>query len=92
MRSLAQEFAPQKIRVNAVAPGTIRTPINRSAWETEEAMKNLLELIPYKRIDEPDDIAEAVLWLASDLSDYMNGATMFVDGAMSTYPAFRGAG
>ncbi|ODT81906.1 MAG: sugar dehydrogenase [Nitrosomonadales bacterium SCN 54-20] len=92
MRSLAQEFAPRKIRVNAVAPGAIRTPINRSAWETEEAMKNLLDLIPYKRIGEPDDIAQAVLWLASDLSDYMNGATMFVDGAMSTYPAFRGAG
>jgi glucose 1-dehydrogenase len=92
MRSLAQEFAPQKIRVNAVAPGAIRTPINRSAWGTEEAMKNLLDLIPYKRIGEPDDIAQAVLWLASDLSDYMNGATMFVDGAMSAYPAFRGAG
>ena len=92
MRSLAQEFAPQKIRVNAVAPGAIRTPINRSAWGTEEAMKNLLALIPYKRIGEPDDIAQAVLWLASDLSDYMNGATMFVDGAMSDYPAFRGAG
>jgi glucose 1-dehydrogenase len=55
-------------------------------------MKNLLDLIPYKRIGEPDDIAQAVLWLASDLSDYMNGATMFVDGAMSAYPAFRGAG
>jgi glucose 1-dehydrogenase len=92
MRSLAQEFAPQIIRVNAVAPGAIRTPINRSAWGTEEAMKNLLALIPYKRIGEPDDIAQAVLWLASDLSDYMNGATMFVDGAMSAYPAFRGAG
>jgi glucose 1-dehydrogenase len=92
MRSLAQEFAPLKIRVNAVAPGAIRTPINRSAWGTEEAMKNLLDLIPYKRIGEPDDIAQAVLWLASDLSDYMNGATMFVDGAMSAYPAFRGAG
>ena len=92
MRSLAQEFAPQKIRINAVAPGAIRTPINRPAWGTEEAMKNLLDLIPYKRIGEPDDIAQAVLWLASDLSDYMNGATMFVDGAMSAYPAFRGAG
>ena len=92
MRSLAQEFAPQKIRVNAVAPGAIRTPINHSAWETEEAMQNLLRLIPYGRIGEPADIAHAVLWLASDLSDYMTGTTMFVDGGMSAYPAFRGAG
>jgi glucose 1-dehydrogenase len=92
MQSLAQEFATHRIRVNAVAPGAIRTRINRSAWETEEALENLLELVPYGRIGEPDDVAHAVLWLASDLSDYMNGTTMFVDGGMSAYPAFRGAG
>lgn len=92
MQSLAQELATQKIRVNAVAPGAIRTRINRSAWETEEAMKQLLSLVPYGRIGEPADIGQAVLWLASDLSDYMNGTTMFVDGGMSAYPAFRGAG
>jgi glucose 1-dehydrogenase len=92
MQSLAQEFAPQKIRVNAVAPGAVRTPINRSAWEDEDARKALLALIPYGRIGEPADIGEAVLWLASDLSDYVNGTTLFVDGAMTAYPAFRGAG
>lgn len=92
MQSLAQEFAPQKIRVNAVAPGAIRTPINRSAWEDEDARRALLSLIPYGRIGEPADIGEAVLWLASDLSDYVNGTTLFVDGAMTAYPAFRGAG
>jgi len=92
MQSLAQEFATHRIRVNAVAPGAIRTRINRSAWETEEALENLLELVPYDRIGEPEDVAHAVLWLASDLSDYMNGTTMFVDGGMSAYPAFRGAG
>ncbi|SOD40013.1 glucose 1-dehydrogenase [Nitrosovibrio sp. Nv4] len=92
MQSLAQEFAPHKIRVNAVAPGAIPTRINRSARETEEATGNLLSLIPYGRVGEPADIAHAVLWLASDRSDYMNGTTMFVDGGMSTFPAFRGAG
>jgi glucose 1-dehydrogenase len=92
MQSLAQELAPERIRVNAVAPGAIRTPINRGAWETPEAMTTLLNLIPYGRIGEPPDIATAVLFLASDLSDYMTGATLFVDGGMSLYPSFRGAG
>jgi glucose 1-dehydrogenase len=92
MQSLAQEFAVHKIRVNAVAPGAIRTEINREAWETESALGKLLDLIPYGRIGEPSDIGQAVLWLASDLSDYMNGTTLFVDGGMSAYPAFRGAG
>ena len=92
MRSLAQEFAKHKIRVNAVAPGAIRTPINRAAWETAESLQQLLALIPYGRIGEPEDIARAVLWLASDDSDYVNGTTLFVDGAMTAYPGFRGAG
>lgn len=92
MQSLAQEFAGHQIRVNAVAPGAIRTEINRSAWETEEAMNTLLGLVPYGRIGLPADVGQAVLWLASDLSDYMNATTMFIDGGMTAYPAFRGAG
>lgn len=92
MQSLAQEFAKHRIRVNSVAPGAIRTPINTAAWETEEALKNLLDLIPYGRIGEPEDVGQAVLWLASDLSDYVNATTLFVDGAMTAYPGFRGAG
>jgi glucose 1-dehydrogenase len=92
MKSLAQEFAPKRIRVNAVAPGAIRTPINRTAWETEAATQDLLKLIPYGRIGEPTDVAQAVAWLASDLSDYVTGTTLFVDGGMSLFPAFRGAG
>jgi glucose 1-dehydrogenase len=58
MQSLAQEVAPDLIRVNAVAPGAIRTPINREAWETPEALQRLLQLIPYGRIGEPDDVAQ----------------------------------
>jgi glucose 1-dehydrogenase len=92
MQSLAQELAPERIRVNSVAPGAIRTSINRAAWETPDAMSSLLELIPYGRIGEPPDIARAVLFLASDLSDYMTGHTLFVDGGMALYPGFRGAG
>lgn len=92
MQSLAQELAPQRIRVNAVAPGAIRTPINREAWSTEEAEQALLRLIPYGRVGDPEDIARAVLWLASDLSDYVVGTTLFIDGGMTLYPGFRGNG
>jgi glucose 1-dehydrogenase len=92
MRSLAQELAPMKIRVNSVAPGAIRTPINQKARETEEARTALLKLIPYGRIGEPEDVARAVAWLASDASDYVTGASLVVDGGMVLYPAFRGQG
>jgi glucose 1-dehydrogenase len=92
MKTLAQELAPQRIRVNSIAPGAIRTPINRPAWETPEALARLLRLIPSKRIGEPEDIAEAAVWLASDASDYVQGATLFVDGGMTLYPGFEGNG
>jgi glucose 1-dehydrogenase len=92
MQSLAQEVAPKKIRVNSIAPGAIRTAINRPAWDTPEALDSLLKLIPYGRVGDPEDVARAVLFLASDLSDYMTGATVFVDGGMALYPGFRGAG
>jgi glucose 1-dehydrogenase len=92
MRSLAQELAPKKVRVNAVAPGAIRTPINVEAWQTEAARTELLKLIPYGRIGEPEDVARAIAWLASDASDYVTGTTLIVDGGMTLYPAFRGQG
>jgi glucose 1-dehydrogenase len=92
MKSSAQEVAPHRIRVNSIAPGAIRTPINRAAWETEEALGSLLELIPSKRIGEPEDIARAAVWLASDHSDYVNGVTLVVDGGMTLYPAFAHGG
>ncbi len=92
MESLAQEVAGEKIRVNAIAPGAIKTDINRAEWEDEEGRKKMLELIPYGRIGEPDDIARAAVWLASDASDYVVGTTLFVDGGMALYPSFREGG
>jgi len=92
MRSLAQEVAPKRIRVNGIAPGAIRTPINTEAWDTPEAYADLMKLVPYKRIGEPDDIARAAVWLASDASDYVTGATLFVDGGMTLYPGFATGG
>lgn len=91
-RSLAQEVASDGIRVNAIAPGAIRTPINTEAWDTEEALAKLLRLIPYGRIGEPEDVARAAVWLASDQADYVTGTTLFVDGGMSLYPEFRDNG
>jgi glucose 1-dehydrogenase len=92
METLAQELAPKKIRVNAVAPGAITTPINRSAWDTPEAREDLLRLIPYDRVGDPEDIAHAVVALSSDLMDYVVGTTLFVDGGMTLFPGFATGG
>jgi glucose 1-dehydrogenase len=92
MKSLAQEVAPHRIRVNSLGPGAIKTPINRSAWETPEAEARLLELIPYQRVGETGDIGRAAVWLASDESDYVTGITLFVDGGMTLYPGFATGG
>lgn len=92
MRSIAQEVAPYRIRVNAISPGAIRTPINTAAWATPEAYAELMRLVPYKRIGEPEDIARAAVWLASDEADYVTGATLYIDGGMTLYPGFATGG
>ncbi len=92
MESLAQEVAPHRIRVNAIAPGAIRTPINTAGWSTPAALAALMTLVPYGRIGEPEDIARAAVWLASDQSDYVVGTTLFVDGGMTLYPGFATGG
>ncbi len=88
MKTMAQELAPLKIRVNSIAPGAIKTPINAAAWATPEAEANLLKLIPYKRVGVVEDIGAAAVWLASDESDYVHGISLFVDGGMTLYPGF----
>jgi glucose 1-dehydrogenase len=92
MKSIAQEVAPYRIRVNSIAPGAIRTPINTTAWETQEAYAALMELVPYKRIGEPEDIARTAVWLASDHADYITGTSLVVDGGMTLYPGFAEGG
>ncbi len=93
MKSLAQEYAARRIRVNAVSPGAIRTPMNVDKIQSEEVFRNtLLRLIPYGRIGEPEDVGQAVVWLASDASDYVTGTTIYIDGGMTLYPGFIGGG
>src|SRR5499425_1104897 len=92
MKSIAQEVAPYRIRVNSIAPGAIRTPINMQAWDTPEHYNELLKLIPYKRIGEPEEIGRAAVWLASDDADYITGTTLFIDGGMTLYPGFATGG
>ena len=92
MKSIAQEVAPYRIRVNSICPGAIKTSINTEAWKTPQAEKELLKLIPYQRIGEPDDISRVAVWLASDDADYINGESTFVDGGMTLYPGFAAGG
>ena len=92
MKSLAQEVAEKRIRVNSIGPGAIRTPINTAAWGSPEAYAELMKLVPYKRIGEVDEIGRAAVWLASDFSDYVIGTTLFIDGGMTLYPGFETGG
>jgi glucose 1-dehydrogenase len=92
MKSIAQEVAPYRIRVNSISPGAIRTPINMAAWDTREHYNELMKLVPYKRIGEPHEIGRVAVWLASDESDYITGATIYVDGGMTLYPGFETGG
>jgi glucose 1-dehydrogenase len=92
MKSLAQEVAPYRVRVNSICPGAIRTPINMAAWDTPAAYQELLKLIPYKRIGEAEEIGRASVWLASDYADYIHGISLFVDGGMTLYPGFDTGG
>lgn len=92
MKTLAQELAPDKIRVNSISPGAIKTPINQSVWSDPQQREKMMELIPYNRIGETEDIGSAAVWLASDLAEYLTGTTIYVDGGMTCYPGFSTGG
>lgn len=92
MQSLAQEYGDRKIRVNSICPGAIQTPINKAAWQTPEALNSLMTLIPYNRIGVPEDIGKLAVFLASDDSDYITGASIFIDGGMTVFEGFSTGG
>lgn len=91
-KTLAQEAAPHGVRVLAIAPGAVKTPINRAVWSDPQSMKDLLTKIPLNRIGEPEDIARMVVVLVSDAASYITGRTIFVDGGMTDYPGFEHGG
>ena len=92
MKSIAQELAAFRIRVNSICPGAIRTPMNKSAWEDRDAYDGLMALIPYKRVGEPEEIGRLAAFLASDHADYITGMSVYVDGGMMLYPGFESGG
>ena len=91
-KTLAQEVAPKGIRVIAVAPGAIKTPINANVWQDPKGLSDLDKKIPMNRVGEPDEIGHAIAFLCSDLAGYMTGITVTVDGGMLLYPDFRQGG
>ncbi len=87
--TIAMEYANRGVRVNAIGPGAINTPINAAKFADPQQMKDTLEMVPMKRIGDPEDVAAAAAWLASDQSSYVTGVTLFVDGGMTLYPSFQ---
>lgn len=92
MQSLAQEYGDRQIRVNSICPGAIQTPINTRAWNTPQALNSLMTLIPYNRIGQPEDVGNLAVFLASDDSDYITGASIFIDGGMTVFESFSDGG
>lgn len=88
-RTLALEYAAEGIRVNAVAPGAIVTPMNRDWAEDPEARAAVEKRIPMRRAGEPEEMAAVFAFLASDDASYITGQTIFADGGLTCYPAFE---
>ncbi|MBX9729905.1 MAG: SDR family oxidoreductase [Sphingomonas sp.] len=82
-RNLAHEFGPFNVRVNCIAPGLIRTDFARALWENEAAVKARNATTPLRRIGEPEEIAGAVVFLASKASAFMTGQTIVIDGGVT---------
>jgi glucose 1-dehydrogenase len=91
-KTLAQEAAPSGVRVLALAPGAIQTPINREVWSDPAQAQDLLTKIPMGRLGTVDDVARMAAVLVSDIAGYVTGMTLFVDGGMMLYPSFMHGG
>ena len=91
-KTLAQEAAPSGVRVVAIAPGAIQTSISQAVWSDPAAYADLLSKIPLGRMGKPEEIAQIAVVLASDVSSYVTGTTVFVDGGMTDYPSFERGG
>lgn len=91
-KTLAQEAAPFGVRVLALAPGAVRTPINRNVWGDPAGLADLNKKIPMGRLGEPDEVAKMVAVLASDFASYATGTTVFVDGGMTDFADFAHGG
>ncbi|MBS2969540.1 glucose-1-dehydrogenase [Metabacillus sp. KIGAM252] len=87
--TLALEFAPHGIRVNCLAPGAINTPINKEKFSDPAAKEEVLKMIPLNKIGEPEEVAAAAVWLASEEASYVTGTTLYIDGGMTNYPSFQ---
>ncbi|MEY2341236.1 3-oxoacyl-ACP reductase FabG [Acidithiobacillus sp. IBUN Pt1247-S3] len=91
-KTLAQETADKGIRVVALAPGAIKTPINQAVWDDPTSLKDLDKKISMGRLGKPEEVAQVVAFLVSDLASYITGTTLAVDGGMLIYPDFRHGG
>ncbi len=91
-KTLAQEVAASGIRVLALAPGAIRTPINAEVWKDPKGLADLDEKIAMGRLGEPQEIGNVAAFLVSDMASYITGTTLAVDGGMLIYPDFRHGG
>lgn len=87
-KNLAQEAGPHGVRVIGLAPGAIKSPINRAAWEDKRQLRELLARIPVGELGQPEDVAGMAVLLASDVARYVTGSTVFVDGGMTVFPSF----
>ncbi|KRL13295.1 glucose-1-dehydrogenase [Schleiferilactobacillus perolens] len=88
-QSIAMEYAKDNIRVNGIGPGAINTPINAEKLADKEQYAQTVAMVPMDRIGKPEEVAAAAAWLASSESSYVTGITLFVDGGMTLYPAFK---
>ncbi len=83
VRNLAAEYGPKNIRVNAIAPGLIRTDFARALWENPKTLETGTSTTPLRRIGEPEELGGLAVFLCSDAGTYVTGQTLIVDGGMT---------